>query len=191
MIVIGASLGASKTLPQVLGALPSSFPDAIAIVVHRHRESDHRLVELLQRCCPLPVEEVTDKIAIERGRVYVAPADYHLQVEAGHFELSTDEPVNFARPSIDVLFESAANAYGPAAVGIILTGANADGAAGLAQIKRALGKTVVQDPADADCPVMPQSALALLRPDHICRAREMAALLVRLCAGKAKGPLPG
>jgi two-component system chemotaxis response regulator CheB len=189
MIVIGASFGASRTLPLVLGPLTPGFPDAIAVVVHRHRESDQRLVELLQVHCALPVSEAVDKEAFQPGRIYLAPADYHLLVESRHFELSTDEPFNFARPSIDVCFESVAHACGAAAIGVLLTGANADGAVGLAKIKVAGGTIVVQEPTDAECPVMPAAALALVRADYIRSARAIPALLVRLAAEAAQsGP---
>ena len=171
MIVIGVSLGANKALPSVLGPLPDSLSEPIAIVVHRHRDSDHRLVEMLQRCCIRPVEEAVDKQPIEPGRVYLAPPDYHLLVQGGQFELSVDEMVNFARPSIDVLFESVAEDSGSAAIGVLLTGATSDGAKGLAAIKAAGGIAIVQDPAAAECPFMPAAALALLQPDHVCPSR--------------------
>jgi len=177
MIVIGASLGAARALPLILRGLPARLPVAVTVVLHRHRDSGGELLALLREGCPLPVEEAEDKTPLAPGRVFVAPPDYHLLVEEDHFALSADAPVSFARPSIDVLFESAADACGRACIGILLTGASADGAQGLATIRAAGGITIVQDPADAECPVMPAAALALGRPDHRCRAREIAAVL--------------
>lgn len=190
MIAIGASLGASKALPAILGSLPDSMREPIAVVVHRHRDSDHRMVDQLQRCCTRTIEEAVDKQAIEPGHVYLAPPDYHLLVQGDHFELSVDEMVNFARPSIDVFFESLAEDSGPATIGILLTGASSDGAKGLAAIKAAGGLVIVQDPADAECPVMPAAALALLRPDHVCRLDEIAALICRAATRRGTGANP-
>jgi two-component system chemotaxis response regulator CheB len=177
MIVIGMSLGGSRILPEILGGLRPGFSGVIVVAAHRHRGSEGELVELLQAHCPLPVSEAYDKEVFAAGRVYVAPPDYHLMIEGDHFELSNDEPVNFARPSIDVLFESAADTFGKAATGVLLTGASSDGAQGLLMIKEAGGCAIVQDPEDAECPVMPGAALLKLRPDHLCRACEIAGIL--------------
>src|SRR4051812_37531458 len=110
MIVVGASIGGTQALRVILRALPSAFADTMAAVLHRHRESEGGLIELLQQDCLVPVVEIVDKQPIATGAVYIAPPDYHVMVDAGHFSLSIDEPVRFARPSIDVLFESAAAA---------------------------------------------------------------------------------
>jgi two-component system chemotaxis response regulator CheB len=135
---------------------------------------------VLQRASALSVIEVEDKQPILGGGVYLAPADYHLLVECESFALSTDEPVLYARPSIDVLFESAADAYGAGVIGIILTGASADGARGLAAIKGQGGLAVVQDPASAECNIMPAAALGAVAADFVVPLLEIAPVLVKL-----------
>jgi two-component system chemotaxis response regulator CheB len=141
-----------------LPMLPAHLPIALAIAQHRDQQSGRSLAAYLQRQSALPVIEVEDKQPIIAGHLYLAPADYHLLVEPHHFALSTEAPVAYARPSIDVLFESAADSYGSQAIGIILTGASCDGAQGLAKIKAAGGFTIVQDPATAASRTMPQAA---------------------------------
>jgi two-component system chemotaxis response regulator CheB len=136
MIVIGGSLGSMAALHTILRDLPKSFSRPIAVVLHRHKDSDDALMTILQRDIALTVREVVDKEPIQLCCVHIAPSDYHLLVETMCFSLSTDEPVQFARPSIDVLFESAADVYGSEAIAIILTGANRDGAAGAREIRR-------------------------------------------------------
>ena len=178
MIVMGGSLGGMKTLRQVLRGLPGDFPETIAVVLHRHRDSDDLLVNLLQHDSKLPVSEVVDKEAIAPGRVYLAPPDYHLLMEPDGFSLSTDDPVQFARPSIDVLFESAADTYGRGLVGVILTGANNDGAQGAARIQEKGGLVVVQDPATADGPAMPLAAIAATGTRRIFAPEQISAFLV-------------
>ncbi len=180
LVVVGASLGGLHAVAALLRGLPGGFPLPLAIVQHRHKESDETLRIVLQRSSKLAVCEVEDKQAISAGVAYLAPADYHLLVEQGTFALSTDERVLYARPSIDVLFESAADAYGGSVIGIILTGASADGARGLAAIKAAGGLTVVQDPATAECDVMPRAAVETGAADHVLPVPEIAALLNRL-----------
>jgi two-component system chemotaxis response regulator CheB len=140
------------------------------VVVAQHRASDPvegGLAGLLEHRAHLPVSDANDKTSIEPGRVYLAPPDYHLLVQPGYFSLSTDERVHYARPSIDVLFESAADAYRERVIGVILTGANADGAAGLARIKRDGGVAVVQDPLTAERGEMPGAALAATAADAV------------------------
>ena len=158
LIVVGVSAGGLFALRTLVAALPAEFEIPLAVVQHRSRDSE-LLCELLQECAPLQVSEVNDKQPIQRGFVYVGPPDYHLLVEPGYFALSTDEPVRFSRPSIDVMFRSAADTYGPDVVGVVLTGANADGAGGLRAIVDRGGYAVVQDPATAEVAVMPQQAL--------------------------------
>lgn len=161
LIVMGASWGGMQALGSVLDALPSEFEVPIAIVQHRSTASDDELLERsLGRHSTLEVVAAGDKDPLVPGRVFVGPADYHLIVERGHLALSTDELVQFARPSIDVLFESAAHAYGDRVVGVLLTGVNEDGAAGLERIAAAGGFTVAQDPATAEQPQMPAAAVA-------------------------------
>jgi two-component system, chemotaxis family, protein-glutamate methylesterase/glutaminase len=154
-------------------------------VQHRGPESPGtRLASLLQLNCVRPVRDVTDKDQIEPRGVYLAPPDYHLLVERGHFALSVDARVNHARPSVDVLFQSAADAYGPAVIGIVLTGANEDGAAGLAAIKEAGGVAVVQDPRTAERARMPEAALAATSADVVLPLDEIGPFLYGLCVGE-------
>ena len=158
IVMVGASAGGLDAICTLLGGLPAGFGMAVVVVQHRSRDSE-ALCEVLQSCTPLVVEEATDKAPIEPGHVYLAPPDYHLLVEPGHFALSTDAPELYSRPSIDVSFESAADAYGPRVVGVVLTGANRDGARGLRRIVGQGGLAIVQDPDTAEVPVMPRAAL--------------------------------
>jgi two-component system chemotaxis response regulator CheB len=158
VVAVGASAGGLAALRMLVNGLPRDFDLPVIIVQHRSRDSN-LLCELLQECTPLTVNEVNDKEEIQDGLVYIAPPDYHLLVDGGSFALSVDEPVRFSRPSIDVTFHSVAAAYGPDAIGVVLTGANADGSAGLKRIREAGGAAVVQDPASAEVRVMPAAAL--------------------------------
>jgi two-component system chemotaxis response regulator CheB len=158
IVVVGTSLGGLYALERVLAGLPAGFPLPLAVVQHRGPEESH-LASLLQHHCALPVAEVNDKDRIVAGRVYLAPGDYHLLVDVGHFALSTEARVCFARPSIDVLFESAADVYRDRVIGVILTGASSDGALGAARIKKLGGRVVAQDPETAEAPVMPMAAI--------------------------------
>jgi two-component system chemotaxis response regulator CheB len=188
MIVIGASLGGTTALREILGRLPADFPLPVAAVLHRHRESDDLLAAVLQHHSPFPVREVRDKDPIQPRCLYLAPADYHLMVEPDYFSLSIDEPVNYARPSIDVLFESAADAFGARAIAVVLTGANQDGARGAAEIRRRGGAVIVQDPSTAESPVMPAAAIEIAGASYICQVAEIAGLLVRLASLAASNP---
>ncbi|MBF2051334.1 MAG: chemotaxis protein CheB [Leptolyngbya sp. IPPAS B-1204] len=181
LVVVGASLGGMAALKVLLQELAPAFTLPIAIVQHRHKDSANQIIEFLQRSTSLIVKEVEDKDQIASGYVYLAPADYHLLIEADHFALSTDDPVFYARPSIDVLFESAADVYRERTIGIILTGANQDGAAGAAAVKACGGVVMVQDPATAQSPVMPEAAIARTSVDEILSLPEIAARLNRLC----------
>lgn len=176
LVVIGASLGGLQALETLLAGLPQAFPLPVVVVQHRHKDSND-LVALLQRYSLLPVSEVEDKEEIRPGQVYLAPADYHLLIEAGHFALSLEASVGYARPSIDVLFESAAEAYAERVIGVILTGASQDGAQGLAKIKASGGLTVVQSPATAEGQVMPAAAIAATQVDQILPLSEIALFL--------------
>ena len=160
LIAVGASWGGMRAIASVLDALPGDFE--IPVVVAQHRPAgagDEMLEQVLARASKLEVVAATDKEPLAAGRVYVAPSDYHLIVEPGHLALSTDAPIEFSRPSIDVLFESAAYAYGARAVGVLLTGVNQDGAAGLARIAAAGGFTIAEDPATAERSEMPAAAV--------------------------------
>jgi two-component system chemotaxis response regulator CheB len=181
LVVIGASWGGLRALRVVLGGLPAGFGAVVVVAQHRAASSTGALAQVLQKESVLPVCDVQDKEQVAPGHVYLAPPDYHLIVERGHLALSLDERVQHSRPSIDVLFESAARAYGPALAAVVLTGANADGAAGLHAVKRAGGFTVVQDPATAESPVMPEAAIASGAADKVLPLPDIAAFLVELC----------
>jgi two-component system chemotaxis response regulator CheB len=159
IITFGASMGGVRALEIVLSALDEDFPTPVALVLHRHARSGSILVKQIQRSTRLPVCEPEDKQPVAPG-VYVAPADYHLIVERGWFGLSVDPPENHARPSVDVLFESAVHAYGARVLGIVLTGANRDGARGTALIRQHGGSVIAQDPDTAEAPQMPTAAIA-------------------------------
>ncbi|MBI4515666.1 MAG: chemotaxis protein CheB [Deltaproteobacteria bacterium] len=180
IVVIGASLGGTRALQAVLPALPAGFPLPIAVVLHRSADSEAGLGSALQQDCRLTVVEAEDKQEIERGHVYLAPAGYHLLIEGGHCALSIEEPVNFALPSIDVLFESAADSCGERVVGVVLTGNSSDGAEGLATIKRHGGLVIVQDPATAEGTIMPAAAIAATKVDEILPLIEIGPFLARL-----------
>lgn len=182
LIVIGTSLGGMKALDAVLGAIPEDFSVPIAVVQHRYRTSNEGLPAYLRRASQLPVVDVEDKQPIERGRVYLAPANYHLLVEEGQFDLSTDELVAWSRPSVDVLFDSAAEAYRERLVGVILTGANEDGARGVKKIKQHGGFVVVQDPKGAEAPSMPSAAIRATRVDRVLPLDRIGPFLVELCS---------
>ena len=177
-VVIGASAGGVEALTEILPALPAGFRPALLIVLHLPRERPSLLVQIYENRCALPVREADDKEPIEPGTVYFAPPDYHMLVEKNRqIALSTDELVHFSRPSVDVLFESAADVYGDRLLGVILTGANEDGAAGLHAIHRAGGVTVVQQPDSAKAPLMVVSALQRNPADFVLSLPEIAALL--------------
>ena len=159
-VAIGASAGGVEVLSALLSALPADCRASFFIVVHIPRERPSLLAEVFRTRCALPVREAEDKEPVQPGTVYFAPPDYHLLLDRGPAcALSSDEPVHFSRPSIDVLFESAADIYGERLLGLILTGANQDGAEGLAAVGRAGGRTVVQEPGCAAVPFLPEAAL--------------------------------
>lgn len=160
-VVIGGSAGAVSALLSLLPALPAGFPMPILVVIHIARHPTGSLAEVFQPKCRLLVKEAEDKEPLVPGTVYLAPADYHVLVERQRsVSLSSEEPVNFSRPSIDVLFESAADAYGGALLAIVLTGANSDGARGVRMVCEAGGFALVQTPESAEASTMPQAALA-------------------------------
>ena len=185
-IAVGGSAGAVDALAILLEALPERFAPAIVAVVHIPADRPSRLAQLYQPRCRCPVHEALDKERILPGTVYFAPPGYHLLVEKEKtLALSQEAPVGFSRPSIDVLFESAALAYGRRLLGIVLSGANDDGAAGLAAIRAAGGRAWVQEPSDALSAAMPLSAIARAGADLVLTARDMAERLVQLHGGKA------
>jgi two-component system chemotaxis response regulator CheB len=157
--VVGTSWGGLSALRELVGSLPLDLVIPVVLVQHRHKHSDYMLPSLLQDRTRLRVCEVEDKAPIEPGAIYVAPADYHLLVEPGYFTLSVDEPIRYSRPSIDLTFSSAADVFADHAIGVVLTGANADGAEGLRRIAARGGIAIVQDPVSAESAIMPRSAL--------------------------------
>jgi two-component system chemotaxis response regulator CheB len=159
IVAVGTSWGGLSAMTKLLGSLPEDFPIPIVVVQHRSKDSDRLLVQLLQDATGLKVCEIEDKDVLSAGTVHVAPADYHVLVESGYLSLTLEEPVRFSRPSIDVMFTSAADAYGPATIGVILTGANEDGAMGLADIVKRGGTALIQDPKTAEIKIMPGAAL--------------------------------
>jgi two-component system chemotaxis response regulator CheB len=180
-IVIGASAGAIEALSVLLPALPAGLKAAVLIVVHLPRDRPSLLVEIFKPKCALPVREAEDKEPVEPGTVYFAPPDYHLLVEEGRcLALSADEVVHFSRPAIDVLFESAADVYGDKLLGIILSGSNEDGGAGLAAVQRQGGATIVQEPQSALAPAMVMAALRHCNADFVLPLDEIAELLRKL-----------
>lgn len=178
VVVIGASVGAIEALSVILPALPPGYPLAVLVVVHVPPDRKSLLVDLFSGRCRLAVKEAEDKEPIEAGTIYFAPPDYHLLVEPDfRLSLSSDEPVRYSRPSIDVLFESAADALGDRVIGVILTGANNDGARGLRALCDAGGPALVQKPGTAEGKAMPQSALAACPEARALLLEEIAAAL--------------
>lgn len=183
-IAVGTSLGGLNALLTVLGGLPPGLNAPVLVVQHRGADADAGLVNLLSDHTKLIVVEAEDKAIMAAGTVYIAPADYHLLVEVkGELALSTEAPVRLARPSIDVLFETAATAYGPSLLAVLLTGASADGAEGLSRVKTAGGRAIVQDPATAECATMPLAALAATAVDYVLPLEAIAAHMVSLVDG--------
>ena len=181
VVVIGASAGGLEALKVMLPALPTSFPLPIAIVQHRDARSDGFLAEYLNRMSRVAVSEPEDKEPICAGHVYLAPGGYHLLIESDHcFSLSVDARVNYSCPSIDVLFESAADVFAESLIGIVLTGANTDGAQGLRAIKARGGLAIVQDPQTAQAPTMPRAALEATAVDYIVDLDRIAPLLIKI-----------
>ncbi|BBR54404.1 MULTISPECIES: chemotaxis protein CheB [Pseudomonas] len=180
-VVIGASAGGVSALLQVLGGLPEGFAIPVLCVLHLPDDRHSQLATVLQRRLHRPVHEARDKERIVDGVIYVAGPGYHLSIERDlTLSLSQEDPVHFSRPAIDFLFQSAADAYGAGLLGVLLTGANEDGAEGLLQIKNSGGRTVIQDPRDAQVAQMPEAALALQQPDHILSLSGIGHLLATL-----------
>lgn len=188
IVCAGTSWGGLIALRRLLHDLGESFTLPVVVVQHRHRDSDGLLADLLQDCTPRPVHEVEDKEPVEPGRVYVAPANYHLLIDDGHFALTTDPPVRFSRPSIDVTFSAAADEYGARVIGVVLTGANADGAEGLRRIAEAGGAAIVQDPDTAESPVMPRAALRAVPGARRLPLEQIAPYLTALAAAGPPRP---
>lgn len=178
-VVIGASAGAVEALLQILPALPADFLLPLLIVVHLPPDRESTLANLLDARCRITVKEAEDKEPIRPGTAYLAPPDYHLLVEPELvLSLSVDEPVLYSRPSIDVLFDSAAAVYGTGLAGVVLTGANSDGARGLRAVCAAGGRAIVQTPATAEAPMMPEHALMACPSARVLPLTEIAGALM-------------
>jgi two-component system chemotaxis response regulator CheB len=188
LVAIGASWGGLQAVECVLATLPRDFGAAVVIAQHRQAGADQeeRLSHLLDAHCALDVSEAEDKQALTPGTVLVAPADYHLLVEGESVALSVDPPLNHSRPSIDILLASAADAYGERAAGVVLTGANADGALGLAQIAGRGGTTIVQDPDTAERREMPEAALWATPEARVLALEQIGPMLVGLAGTRAE-----
>jgi two-component system chemotaxis response regulator CheB len=185
-VVAGVSAGGGQALPCLLGMLEPDFALSLVIVQHLHPLQDDYYIGRLAEACRLQVKEAEEKEGVQPGVIYLAPANYHLLIEADRtFSLCAGEKVNFSRPSIDVLFETAAEAYGTELIGVILTGASRDGAAGLRRIKENGGLAVVQDPRSAEFPLMPQSALEMTRADYVRSIEQIGRLLCDLGRSQA------
>lgn len=184
-VVVGASAGAVEALSALLPGLPAGGALPLVVVVHMPPRRKSLLPALFGPRCAMRVREAEDKAPVAAGTVWFAPPDYHLFIEHDrHFALSVDDPVNYSRPSIDVLFESAAEAYGAALMAVVLTGANSDGAAGAAAVRKVGGFVVAQEPAGAEVDVMPRAAIEAAQPQFVAPLPRIAALL-RLAMGGA------
>ena len=180
-VVIGASAGGVHALLALLSGLPTHFSLPIIAVLHLPKERDSRLADVFQQRLSMSVREAADKEAIAPSTLYFAGSGYHLSIETDRtFSLSCEDPVNYSRPSIDVLMESAADAYGSSLAGILLTGANVDGAVGLARIQQRGGMTVVQDPKEAQVATMPEAAIRYRLPSLILTLDGIRQLLIQL-----------
>ena len=182
IVVVGCSYGGLYALMELLGSMTTDFPAPVCVVQHRsHDDNDEqRLAQVLSRYSALPVKDADHGEAIKDAHVYLAPSDYHLLVEGGHFELTVDDTVMYSRPSIDVLFESASRAYGPEAVGVLLTGYGHDGTAGMCAIHGAGGLTIAEDPESALQPAMPRNAIDAGGASEVLHLDAIAARLIDL-----------
>ena len=187
-IVIGGSAGALDALLSIVPALPEQVSCPIVIVLHLPPTQPNFVPKILSRICARAVHEAEDKVPLRDQTIYVAAPNYHLLIERNRsLSLSIDEPVYYSRPAIDVLFESAADAYGPAVAGLVLSGANQDGAEGLCQIRQAGGVAIVQAPATASFPMMPETAMRRVGPSaHVVRLVDLGAFLARLAGAKTR-----
>ena len=180
MLIIGGSAGSLEVLVQLLPAIHNSLPIAVVIIMHR-KPGESVLIQVLSGKTSWPVKEAEEKEMIQSGTVYVAPSDYHLLFEKDKtFSLDFSEKVHYSRPSIDVSFESAAEVYGASAIAVLLSGANADGAEGLNQMRNAGGVAIVQDPAEASVPFMPQQAIDNFSVDYVADTKTIADIVNRL-----------
>jgi len=181
IVVVGASLGGLDALRTVLSGLAKPFPLPIAIVQHRGKENPGLLAKMLQKNTALIVTDAEHGDILTAATVYVAPADYHLMVESDRCALSLEAPVQHARPAIDVLFESAADAYGADVIAVVLTGNNSDGAYGACRVKAAGGMVLVQDPDDCEAPMMPRTTMTAVEVDHVLKLEQISPFLMKHC----------
>jgi two-component system chemotaxis response regulator CheB len=186
VVAIGTSWGGLAALTKLLGELPTDFSIPVVVVQHRSKDSERLLVQLLQDATDLRVCEIEDKDPLSPGTVHVAPANYHVLIEAGYASLTIEEPVRFSRPSIDVMFSSAADTYQSAAIGVVLTGANEDGSRGLAQIVKRGGRALVQDPKTAEIPIMPAAAIRVVPTSEVLPLDRLAPRLIELSLERVK-----
>jgi two-component system chemotaxis response regulator CheB len=186
VVGIGTSWGGLAALTALLSGLPADFSVPVIVVQHRSNDSERLLGQLLQDATDLRVCEIEDKDELAPGTVHLAPANYHVLIEEGYLSLTIEEPVRFSRPSIDVMLTSAADTYRSAAIGIVLTGANEDGARGLAHIVKRGGHALVQDPKTAEMPIMPSAAIRAAPTAEILPLKRMVSRLIELSTDKAK-----
>ena len=190
IVVIGTSWGGLAALTELLGAMPADFPVPIAVVQHRSKESERLLPQLLQDATDLKVCEMDDKDPLLPGTVHLAPANYHALIDEGLVTLTVEDPVRFSRPSIDLLFISAADTYRAATIGVVLTGANEDGSRGLEHIVKRGGLALVQDPKTAEIPIMPAAAIRMVPTAEILPLSGIASRLIQLGALPTKTATP-
>jgi two-component system, chemotaxis family, protein-glutamate methylesterase/glutaminase len=186
VVGIGTSWGGLAAMTKLLGGLPGDFSLPVVVVQHRGKDSDRLLSELLQDATDMRVCEVEDKEPLESGTVHIAPANYHVLIDVGYLSLTVEEPVRFSRPSIDVMFSSAADTYGSGAIGVVLTGANEDGSRGLSHIVKRGGRALVQDPRTAEVPIMPVAALKAVPSAEVLPLDKLAPRLIELSLEGAK-----
>ncbi len=186
VVAIGTSWGGLAALTKLLGDLPADFSIPVVVVQHRSTDSERLLAQLLQDATDLRVCEIEDKDALTPGTVHLAPANYHVLIDDGYASLTLEEPVRFSRPSIDVMLTSAADTYGSAAIGVVLTGANEDGARGLAHIVKRGGLALVQDPKTAEIPIMPEAAIRAVPTAEVLSLDALVPRLIELGLERAK-----
>ena len=186
VVAIGTSWGGLAALTKLLGDLPADFRIPVVVVQHRSKDSEQLLVQLLGDATDMKVCEIEDKDPLTPCTVHVAPANYHALIEDGYVSLTIEEPVRFSRPSIDVMFSSAADTYQSAAIGVVLTGANEDGARGLAQIVKRGGLALVQDPKTAEIPIMPEAAIRAVPTGEVLSLEALAPRLIELSLEREK-----
>ena len=186
VIGIGTSWGGLAALTKLLGDLPPNFNIPIVVVQHRSPSSEHLLGQLLQDATDLKVCEIEDKDELTPGTVHLAPANYHVMIDQGYLSLTVEEPVRFSRPSIDVMLTSAADTYRSAAIGVVLTGANEDGARGLAHIVKRGGRALVQNPKTAEIPIMPEAAIRAVPTAEVLSLEKLVTRLIELSVDQAK-----